>query len=209
MKKELEYFMVGRHYGGCQDEFTDFMMKLGGCAAVAACDSCIYFDRYRGTRHLYPFDASQVTQSDYTNFSNIMKPYLRPRWSGVDRLELFIEGFGNYLSACGAPIRMEAFPGEEPFERAKEALVRQIDGGFLVPCLLLNHADRAMEEYEWHWFLLTGYADYETDFLVKAVTYGEWEWLDFARLWDTGRKRRGGLILYSQEQGADGNFRNV
>ena len=50
MKKELDFFRVGRAYGGNQDWFADPMMRLGGCAAVTACDSSIYFDRYRGTR---------------------------------------------------------------------------------------------------------------------------------------------------------------
>ena len=31
---------------------------------------------------------------------------------------------------------------------------------------------------------------------VKAVTYGEWAWVDFDRLWDTGYEQKGGLILY-------------
>ena len=31
---------------------------------------------------------------------------------------------------------------------------------------------------------------------VKAVTYGEYRWIDFERLWDTGFAKRGGLILF-------------
>lgn len=30
MKKELDYFQVEHLYGGCQDWFTDSMMKRGG-----------------------------------------------------------------------------------------------------------------------------------------------------------------------------------
>lgn len=54
MKKELDYFQVEHLYGGCQDWFTDPMMKMGGCAAIAACESCIYFDLHYGTP-LYKF----------------------------------------------------------------------------------------------------------------------------------------------------------
>ena len=32
-------------------------------------------------------------------------------------------------------------------------------------------------------------------FMVKAVTYGSFEWLDFAKLWNTGYARKGGLVL--------------
>ena len=31
---------------------------------------------------------------------------------------------------------------------------------------------------------------------MKAVTYGEWEWLDLGELWNTGEERKGGLVLY-------------
>ena len=34
---------------------------------------------------------------------------------------------------------------------------------------------------------------------VKAVTYGEWAWVDFDRLWDTGHEEKGGLVLYRWE----------
>ena len=89
-----------------------------------------------------------------------------------------------------------------------------------------------MEDYVWHWFLLTGYdcadsdgrdgestdasearnrqtkttesrsrGEYSTETVfsamkVKAVTYGEYRWIDFERLWDTGFAKRGGLILF-------------
>ena len=45
----------------------------------------------------------------------------------------------------------------------------------------------------------TGY-DEKPDgrFMVKAVTYGGYEWLDFAKLWNTGYKRKGGLILFKE-----------
>lgn len=199
MKKELEYFLVGECYGGDQERLTDFMMKHGGCAAVTACDSCIYFDCYRGTSHLYPFDRTQITQENYRDFTMVMKPYLRPRWTGIDTLELFMEGFGAYLAACGVQIRMTPFDGERPFEEARETIRRQIDNGFPVPYLMLNHRDLALDDYAWHWFLLTGYEESEAGFLVKVVTYGEWVWLDLAHMWDTGRRRKGGLILYDMD----------
>lgn len=42
MKTELNYFMIEGSYGSNQDWFSNFLMKMGGCAAVTACDSCIY-----------------------------------------------------------------------------------------------------------------------------------------------------------------------
>ena len=48
----------------------------------------------------------------------------------------------------------------------------------------------------WHWFLLIGYKEYDDNIMVKAVTYGNYEWLDLNELWDTGYEKKGGLILF-------------
>ena len=78
MKHELPYFYIGSAYGGNQDWLTDRMMNLGGCAAVTACDSSIYFTRYKDAQGLYPYETEDVAKKDYIAFTNVMKPYLRP-----------------------------------------------------------------------------------------------------------------------------------
>lgn len=200
MKKELEYYRIGTSYGGSQDWFLDPMMKIGGCAAIVACETCIYFDKFRGTSGLYPYDKERIERRDFTRFGMKMKPYLSPRWSGIDTLDIYMDGFGKYLSDVGcSSVRMEPLYGDERYEKAQEAVVDQIDRGFLIPCLLLRHRDAEFDDYEWHWFFFTGYAALDTGFKVKAVTYGYYRWMDLKKLWDTGHMRKGGLILYRQE----------
>ena len=196
MKNELEYFRVGNAWGGYQEWFHDPMMRLGGCAAVTACDSCIYFDLHYGTR-LYPYSLQNITKRDYVRFGMKMKPYLRPRWHGIDRLDIYIDGFGEYLSeqGCGT-VLMEGFSGENPCLRAQEVLRQQIDSGLPVPCLTLHHTNPAFRDYDWHWFLLTGYELRNDQCMVKIITYGSARWLDFESLWDTGASPKGGLIRY-------------
>lgn len=96
---------------------------------------------------------------------------------------------------------MDVLPwsGDHDEQNTVETIKQQIDRGFLIPYLLLHHKNPNFENYEWHWFLLTGY-DEKPDgrFLVKAVTYGAYEWLDFAKLWNTGYDRKGGLILFKE-----------
>ena len=201
MKKELSYYRVDNVYGWRQSWFTDFVMRMGGCAAVAACDSCICLDLYQGTQRLYPFPKEAITREDYIRFARIMKPFLRPRITGINRLDIYVKGFCRYLSkaAPGRRILVEAFEGRKDVEEAKRAVVEQIEKGCLIPCLLLRHRSESMKNYVWHWFLLTGYDSRPDRFLVKAVTYGTWRWLDFDTLWDTGYHKRGGLILYHIE----------
>ncbi|MBR1692135.1 MAG: hypothetical protein IJ711_05095 [Lachnospiraceae bacterium] len=197
MRKELPHFNIGKAYGGNQDWMLDPWMHLGGCAALTACDSCIYLALHKDMKKLYPFDKSSLTKKDYIRFSQVMKPYLRPRANGVDKLSIYVEGFGSYLQDVGVTkLQMEELSGEEPFLSAKEKVKEQIDAGLPVPYLLLYHQNAKLKEYVWHWFLLNGYEELENTFIVKAVTYGAYEWLDFASLWDTGHAARGGMILY-------------
>ena len=87
MKKELDYFTIEGCYGGNQDWFTNLVMHMGGCAAATACDSCIYFGlQNEKMKPLYPFDIECLTKEDYKAFSQIMKPYLKPRAGGVRSL---------------------------------------------------------------------------------------------------------------------------
>lgn len=197
--RELNYFEIDNAYGGCQDWFLegDYSMKAAGCAALAACDSCIYLDLHKNMDKLYPYPTNHLNKESYMEFSKIMKPYLRPRWKGIDRLERFIEGMENYLHDIGEDhLTMEPFHGTHTDKEAEEKVREQIDQGMPIPFLLLKHADRSLRDYVWHWFLLTAYKEENGRFYVKAVTFGTWKWLDFETLWNTGREEKGGLILY-------------
>ena len=172
MKKELDYFSIDGVQGGSQDWMSNFLMKFGGCAALAACDTCIYLAAKQGWKQIYPYNIAHLCREDYDRFAMKMKPYLRPRIGGVDRLSLYIEGFQRYLADAGVTdLCLEGLEGQTPYEKA-------------------------YDDYVWHWYMLTGYKKEAGHFSVKAVTYGGARWLDFHGLWDTGYEKKGGLILY-------------
>ena len=196
-KIELPHFSVDTAYGGSQDWCRSRWMKLGGCAAVTACDSAICFTLFKGRHGLYPYPTETISRQEYVDFTDIMKPYLRPRLSGIDRLEIYLEGFGQFLADRGeSAIRMTPWPGESSVEETAATIKQQMKNGWLIPCLTLKHRHPAMEDYDWHWYLLNGCEEKDGKFFVKAVTFGAWRWLDLSVLWDTGYERKGGLILY-------------
>ena len=199
IKKELQHFYIGNSLGGQQEWYsriTDFGMHVGGCAAITACDCAIYFEKYFNLRGLYPFDLEKISREDYLRFGKIMEPYLYPRWSGVDKLEIYLDGFGNFLRDRGVKIKMRGWSGENNFLETCKIISAQIDAGYPLPCLNLNHQARILQDYVWHWFILNGYEIRDEKFFVKAVSYGIGRWFDFATLWDTGYERKGGLILF-------------
>lgn len=197
MRRELEHFCIGRSYGGNQDWFRTFMMRIGGCGAETACDSSLYFAMHRGVENIYPFDLSSLSKDDYVEFAHMMEKYLWPRMSGIDRLDIYADGYSKYLRDRGVTcISMDLLEGNSSYEEAERAVRKQTDDGYPVPMLILNHRNRALKDYVWHWFLINGYEERDDTLMVKAVTYSSYQWLDLRRLWDTGYANKGGLILY-------------
>lgn len=202
MKRELEHFKIGNSYGGNQDWFRTFMMRLGGCGAETACDSSLYFALHMGVEGIYPFDKENLSKDDYVDFAHMMEKYLWPRLSGINRLDIFVDGYTKYLNDRGVTcIGMDMLDGSETYENAAAAVMKQIDSGYPVPILNLNHKEKAFKDYEWHWFLINGYEETDNTLFVKAVTYSGFQWLDFRKLWDTGFANKGGLILYRLKGG--------
>ncbi len=212
-KRELEHFTVDGSYGGNQTWFRTFMMRLGGCGAETACDLSVYLALHRGAAAVCPFDPHDFSRADYVDFAHVMEKYLWPRRTGIDKLSIFVDGYEKYLrdrgvtadTADGASgggiiaVRLDTLDGTEPYEKAAEALIRQIDAGFPVPTLILNHKNKKYKDYVWHWFLINGYEEREGTLMVKAVTYSNYEWMDLKQLWDTGYERRGGFVLVQIE----------
>lgn len=200
MKKELEHFYIGDSYGGNQEWFRSFMMRKGGCAVETACDSSLYFAMHKGVEKIYPFSFGKVktvTKEEYVSFAHLMEHYLKPRLSGIDTPELYMNGYYKYLTMHNVKnLEMYIFRGDEPYEDAVDVVRKQIDAGFPIPTLILNHQNKALHDYEWHWFLINGYDDSDGKFMVKAVTYSSWKWIDLKELWDTGYNRKGGFIVY-------------
>ena len=105
-----------------------------------------------------------IDRDTYIRFTEVMKPYLHPRWSGIDKLYLFSEGLARYYEEHGVTdMEMEEFDGGNELPEAIERVKQQINAGYPIPCLILNHRNPAMEDYIWHWFLLVGYQTDEAE----------------------------------------------
>ena len=196
--KELEHFPVEGKYGWDQEDFTEWWMNRGGCAAVTACDACIVMARNLGLTGLYPFDPERITREDYLAFADRMKQTLFPRPKGVNTTALYMDGLREYLDTRPGPVpKMRGVQGSVPFEAAAAEIRGAIDRGFPVPYLMLRHTDQSLDDFIWHWFLLNGYDDAPGAFMVKAVSYGEWVWMDLGHLWDTGFDEKGGFVVFS------------
>ena len=196
MKKELPYFNIENSFGGNQDWFKDPMMKLGGCAAITACDFSLKMALYDNKTHLYPYDIQKLNKEDYIKFAMKMKPYLRPRLKGVNTLKLFIDGIQEYFNDVDeVDLLIQEFHGDMKEEEAAVQIKTQIDNGIPIPYLLLKHKNHNFKDFAWHWFLVVGYEEFEKDFYIKVATYSNAHWLSLNELWETGYKEKGGMVI--------------
>ena len=196
MKRILDYFSIEGAVGGNQEWFKNVVMYIGGCAAATACDCCIYLALRRGMTQLYPYDVHALTKQDYIDFSMKMKPYLRPRVNGVNKLWMFTEGFGNYLKDIG---------GGRPEDAGTVRDRRTPDGGTFyqrsdrqrIPGAL-SHAEtqerRTTKILCGTGFCATAMRNGMTDLWITVATYGESYTFQLKDLWDTGYEEKGGLI---------------
>ncbi|MBQ7214948.1 MAG: hypothetical protein IJP54_06120 [Synergistaceae bacterium] len=195
-KNFLDYFMIENAPGGNQDDLTEWDMNRGGCGAVTACDVCMFLaGKHERFRRLYPYDPHSISRDDFRNFAGIMKPYLSPRYHGIDFLETYICGFYDYMkSRSSNSLILEGLAGNVEYDVFEKAVTEQIDRGFPVPYLMLMHRDQALDDFNWHWFNLAGYEQTDSGLEVQTVTYGEFLRFGLRNMWDTGHRRKGGIV---------------
>lgn len=199
-KRELPYFQIAGAYGGSQRWMIDAWMHIGGCAALTTCDFLIYCALHKDRPELYPYDLVMLGKRDYRRFGMSMKPYLRPRESGIKDLETYMEGVRIYLEDIEVnDISLCSLDGSKPFVEARDCIRKQIDDGMPLAYLMLKHKDKKFDFFEWHWFLVNGYHQREDGFYIKVATYGEAHWLSLDELWDTGFAEKGGMVLFDIE----------
>ena len=196
-KKILDYFLIDGLPGGNQDDLIEWDMNKGGCGAITACDVCMFLARHEKYRKLYPYNINNLTKNDFINFAtNIMKPFLSPRYHGIDFLETYICGFNDYFRNVNVDsLMLEGLSGNVDYEIFENAVIDQINRNFPVPYLMLMHKDKILDDFNWHWFNLAGYERKDNSELnVLTVTYGEYQWFSLKNMWNTGHKRKGGII---------------
>ena len=194
-RKIIGYFTIENAPGGNQDWLPEWDMNMGGCAAVTACDTCIFLSRRNEYRTLYPYDPERLSRSDFVRFASSMKPYLSPRYHGIDFLETYICGFYDYMASVkNERLILEGISGNVSYDDFSKAITDQIDRNLPVPFLLLHHKNPKLDDFQWHWFNLAGYDESDEGINILTVTYGEYQWFSLKDVYETGYERRGGMI---------------
>lgn len=196
MQHELDFFMIDDVYcGGDQNWSPHWLMRLGGCSTVTACELSLCLARsYPSLAALYPFNADNVTRAEFVQFMDIMFPYVHPGIRGLTDIAKYARGLCAYAQSVGCSIATQLLHGDSEFAEAVRFISESIDRGHPVAYLMLNHCNPAFEDFFWHWFTVVGYKDTDEGMSISAVTYGKQYTLQLADAWETGHRWKGGLV---------------
>ena len=148
-------------------------------------------------REFYPFDSGRFTKAGFNELGKRMRPYLKPRRSGINRLSIYMDGLFAYMEQEAKRPKlflMEGFDGNRCVRDAEAFIRGRLEDNMPVPYLLLRHRDPSFDDITWHWFMLTGYEERPEGFTVRFATYGERREVLLERLWDTGYGEKGGMV---------------
>lgn len=192
---ELPFYRVDdRWYGAHQEWGRKFMMRLGGCSTVTACDISICMARIPGARAMYPGDPDHVTMTGFLSFFEHMFEYVHPGPMGLTDIHKYADEFSQYAASRGVRLGAQFVDGGASVEQAASFIQSGLQAGLPLACLVLRHKDRALDDFEWHWFTLTGFQQGRNGLEVVAATYGTRHVIELGRLWDTGYTQKGGIV---------------
>ena len=201
MEREVDFPRIdGIYYGGDQNWYRHWLMRLGGCSTTTACEACICLARQRADlRPLYPGDPRAVTREEFRCFAETMFPYVHPGIGGLTDPRRYALMLRSYAASCGVSAAADVLEGTAPLEAAEAFIRSAVRDGRPVACLVLRHRDPQMDDFEWHWFSLCGHHGSGLEFQVLAANLGRRHVLPLARLWDTGFAWKGGLVSLRRE----------
>ena len=158
MKRELPYFSIEGAFG--QPEARNGLLTTGGCERAAVLPlqqktAAFYFPFIKTFLVTAPPGPEKMTKAAYLELGMIMKPYLKPRITGIDKLSIYMEGFTNYLCDRGInDLILTGWSGNHSYESSAEPVKHQIDAGWPLPYLNLKHRAPSFRDLVWFWFLL-------------------------------------------------------
>lgn len=198
MKRELDFINIEGFYGGDQNWYRDRFMRMAGCSAVCASEACAYLaGHFPGLRKLYPGDPDNICKDEFVLFMETVFKYVTPGFMGMSSIKRFKRCFLEYACTAGVDVRLTLLGGESRADEAKQFARNAMDAGYCVLYLLLTHKDKELDEFTWHWFTLTGYEDIGESMQVDFATWGSKHSFDFDRMWNTGTKSHGGMVVIS------------
>lgn len=202
--REIPFFTIeGQYYGGDQYWNTQWMMKNAGCSTATATEISIWLAKRGIAPALCPFDPQHVSRAAFLSLFSQIYPYVHPTVGGLTNIDRYGRMFQEYGASCGVNLAAAVLSGNAQASQAAAFIRSSIDADLPLAYLMLRHRDPRFDDFEWHWFTVTGYEEASAGLELIAATYGEKYRFALHDAWNTGFERKGGLVRVSPEGGSD------
>lgn len=175
-------------YGANQYWYPKKANQMSGCGPVAAAMITAYLAKYFPDKYerLYAYPTKHLTKSDMIAHMVEIRKYVRPGMMGLisvatleDHINQFTRSRGVHLNS-----RIQKAPVSET--EAIAFIQAGLTLNVPVSLLVLTHPARSINEYTWHWMVITGLYAEATSKKWKLVvsSWGNRHVLDFSTLWN-------------------------
>ncbi len=158
---ELENFPIiaegdNRYYGGDQAWYRNKFHAEAGCGPTSGANLAAFYGM-----ELKPITPGGCLfeKEAFINLMDVMYTYMTPGMMGFPYYQKYINCFLKFSeerkhSFCAYSMRSWKMVSE-PVSFVKQA----INSGNPVPFIILLHAEKALENNQWHWMTITGYGE--------------------------------------------------
>lgn len=146
-------------YGGDQDWFTQLFQQRAGCASVTGANLAAYYAaNIPGCAALYAGKTGRFSKEEYLAGMQTMYRYLTPGPMGYPFAQRFTQSFLRFAAERGVRFQAQTlFHGSS--EQVRMTFLKEaIAAGDPVALLVLKHRAPEMQENNWHWVTVTGWA---------------------------------------------------
>lgn len=181
------------YYGGSQYWFPKKANQVNGCGPIAAANITAYLakafpDKYKT---LYPF-INNLNKVDFIEHMIEIRKYVRPGVFGLTSVHQFVDNTLDFAQRRGVSLTPHILDNDnasmhEAIEYISQALSKRLP----VAILVLTHPVKELEDYAWHWMIITHLKlDPKDDkYYITASTYGERHMINLDLLWNHRRPK--------------------
>lgn len=190
-------------FGGDQEWYDDEWRKRAGCGPTCAANVTAYLALTRpALRALYA--GEDMRREMFRAHMEDVYRFVTPGNMGLNRLEMFTDGIGEFARSRGLSLRAHVFEAHGNMFRGRpqvRELAEFVCAGLAADCpvAFLNLTNGRVKNLQsWHWVTITG-ADID-DARLTACASDEGREIRFdLRLWYLSTRMRGGFVYFTEQ----------
>jgi hypothetical protein len=181
-----------------QQWFRTLFHSISGCGPTTASVILMYMasvfpDQCRGA---YPYELP-AKKEDFVPFMEAVREYVKPGLHGLTDDGFFAEQTAAFAKKLGVPLAYNRVMSSLTVGVAYGYIKKAVDEGYLPALLILRNPARELDDFTWHWMVITGYDDEKRT--VFIATNGSESELSFDLIWHQKNPYKSACVYFYPE----------